>query len=43
MGVGASHGKQKKDEAEEKGNGCNTLGTHFPNTFFLLLLLVVEI
>jgi len=32
-GLGANHGKEKKIEGEEKGNGCNTLGTHFPITF----------
>jgi len=30
--LGANHGKEKKIEGEEKGNGCNNLGTHFPNT-----------
>lgn len=29
QGVAADHGKQKEVEREEKGNGWDTLGTHF--------------
>jgi len=33
LGVAANHGKQKQVEREHKGNGGNTLGTHFPNKY----------